>query len=45
MIGKEKIRVAVPYLIYVVHVELCCAAELLRFRHYVDEDHTLLLEL
>jgi hypothetical protein len=35
----------VPYLIYVVHVELCHTIGLLRFHYHSDEDHTLLLEL
>jgi hypothetical protein len=43
--GEKKLGMAIPYLIYVAHVELCCAVSLLRFRCYGDGDHALLSEL
>jgi hypothetical protein len=39
---RRKLGMAAPYLIYVVSVELHCAASLLRFPHHRDGYHTLL---
>jgi hypothetical protein len=41
---KIKVGMVVPYLIYVVHVELCHAALSLRFLHRRDGNYALLLE-
>jgi hypothetical protein len=42
---EERTRGAVPYLIYVVHVESCRGTGLLRFHYHRDEAHALLSEL
>jgi hypothetical protein len=41
---RKKLRMMIPYMIYVVRVELRRDANLLRFPHHRDRDHTLLLE-
>jgi hypothetical protein len=38
---RRKLGTAVPYLIHVVHVELCRVAGLLRFPHHRDGNHAL----